>query len=142
MTADAFIERARGWGRLLEDRERARSGEPLKRAREAVARRIAVPPGTLENLRKNRLKAIAAHWYDRLRSGVIRELEAELAHVDFQLQIARQTGLDPRDRETEALVASHARLSEALGRSAPPIAATILANDQDVPPTMEGAAEP
>lgn len=117
MSATAYVERARGWARMLEDREAARSGEPIHRAREAVARQVAVPPGTLENLRKNRLKGIAAHWYDQLRGGVIRALEAELRHVEFELQIARQVGLDPRGGETEALVASQARLRDALGLS-------------------------
>lgn len=115
MTAGAYVERARDWARMLEDREAARSGEPLKRAREAVARQISVPAGTLENLRKRRLKAIAAHWYDQLRGGVIRALEAELRHVEFEIQIARQTGLDPGSRDFQSALASRSRIREALG---------------------------
>ncbi len=118
MTAAAYVDRARSWAKLLEDREAARSGEPLHRAREAVARHIAVPAGTLENLRKNRLKGIAAHWYDQLRGGVIRALEAELRHVEFELQVARQTGLDPGSSDYQSALASQARLREALGLSA------------------------
>lgn len=114
MSATAYVDRARGWARLLEDREAASTGEPLARARMAVARRIAVTPGTLENLRKNRLKTIAVHLYDQLRGGVIRALEAELRHVQHELQIAHQAGLDPRGGEVTALVASHARIRDAL----------------------------
>lgn len=114
MSATEYTERARGWAKLLEDREAAKSGQPLATAREAVARRIGVLPGTLENLRKNRLKGIAAHLYDQLRGGVIRALELELAHVEHELQIARQAGFDPREREIEALVASRARLRTTL----------------------------
>jgi hypothetical protein len=35
MSATAYVERARGWARLLEDREAAATGEPLTSAREA-----------------------------------------------------------------------------------------------------------
>ncbi len=114
MSATAFVEQARSWAKLLEDREAKRTGEPLHRAREAVARQILIPPGTLENLRKNRLKGIAAHWYDNLRGGVIRALEAELRHVEFELQIARQTGLDPGSSDYLSALASQSRLREAL----------------------------
>jgi hypothetical protein len=117
MTAAAYTDRARGWARALEDREAARNGMTIADAREAVSRRLAVPAGTLENLRKNRLKAIAAHWYEKLRSGVVRELEAELRHVEHELNIARQIGLDPASGEAHALLATEARLREALGLS-------------------------
>ena len=92
MNSAVFVEHARNWARTMEDRA-MRSGLKLPDAREAVARRIGVPPGTLQNLRKNRLKAIAVHWYDRLRAGVIRDLEAELRHVEHELQVARPTSL-------------------------------------------------
>jgi len=99
----------------LEDREAKQTGEPLHLAREAVARRMLVAPGTLENLRKNRVKTIAVHLYEQLRAGVIRALEAELRHVEHELQVARQTGLDPGSRAYQAILASHAQLREALG---------------------------
>lgn len=115
MTSVAYLDRAEKWARLIEDKEAARTGRPLKEARTTVARRIGVAPGTMENLRKGRLKAIAAHWYDRLRAGVIAELESELRHVEHEIQIARQSGLDPASGEAHALLASEARIREALG---------------------------
>lgn len=111
----AYVEQAEGWARTLEDREAQRSGVKLADAREAVARRVVVPSGTLENLRKGRLKAIGVHIYDRLRAGLIRELEAEVRHLEHELQILRTTGADPRDNEIAAVVASLAKAREALG---------------------------
>lgn len=119
MTAVAYVDRARGWAKRLEDAEAARSGMPLVDARKAVARRLSMAPGTLENLRKGRLKAVAAHWYDTLRQGVIRELETELRYVQHEIAIARQTGLDPASGEAHALLASEARIKTALGLDAP-----------------------
>lgn len=121
MTSVEYLDRASGWARFLEDREAARTGQPVKTARSAVSRRLAMSPGTLENLRKNRLKAIAAHWYERLRAGVIAELEAELRHVEHDLAIARQTGLDVGAGGVLSLEANAARLKGALGLdTAPP----------------------
>lgn len=114
MTAVAYVDRARGWAKRLEDVEAARSGMPLPDARKTVARRLAMAPGTLENLRKGRLKAIAAHWYDTLRQGVIRELEAELRHVQHEIAIARQTGLDASHGEMHTLLALRQKVCEAL----------------------------
>ena len=115
MTAVAYVDRARGWAKRLEDAEAARSGVPVALARLAIARRLAMPVGTLENLRKGRVKAIAAHWYDTLRNGGIRHGEAELRHVQHELEVARQTGLDPSSGDFQSALASEARLREALG---------------------------
>lgn len=115
MNSAAYVERAQDWARALEDREAARSGVRLSDAREAVARRVVIPAGTLENLRKGRLKAIAVHIYDRLRAGLIRELEAEVRRLEHELQILRATGADPRRDEIAAVVASLARAREAIG---------------------------
>ena len=115
MSSAAFLEKAQGWGRTLEDKEAARTGLRLVEARPLVARKTGVAPGTLENLRNGRLKAIAAHVYERLRAGVIHELEAEMRHLEHELQILRQTGVDPRSGEDAALVASLAKVREALG---------------------------
>jgi hypothetical protein len=121
MTAAAYVDRAREWERKLVDREAARTGLPVNAARKAVSQRLAMPQGTLENLRRNRLKAIAAHWYDALRAAVIADLQAELRHVQHDLQIAHQTGLDPRTGAFFSLAESEARLKAALGLTDPPI---------------------
>ncbi len=115
MDASVSVERARDWSTALEDREAARSGECLPEARRAVASRIKVPAGTLENLRKRRLKAIAVHLYERLRGGVIRELQAEMMRLQHELQILQATGSDPRQNEVAEVAADLAKVRQALG---------------------------
>ncbi len=116
MTAVAYVQQARKWARSLEEKEKLRGGlDSVEAARPIVSRKTGVPKGTLVSLRKNRLKAIAVHIYEQLRSGVIRELEAELRHVSHEIQIARQTGVDPRTSQFQSALASEARIREALG---------------------------
>lgn len=120
MHSAAYVETARGWERRLVDGEARRAGVDQDTARTIVARRTDVPKGTLLSLRKNRLKGIAVHWYERLRAGVIRELEAELRHLEHELAILRQTGVDPRSDATAAVVADIARIRQTLGLSPAP----------------------
>lgn len=115
LPVEVFVDTARGWSRTLEDREASRSGRRLADARRDVARRTGVNPGTLENLRNGRLKAIAVHVYERLRAGVIREIEAEMRHLEHELTILRQTGVDPRSDEATAVLASIETVRAALG---------------------------
>lgn len=114
-SAAATVDDARRWAKFLEDREAARTGLPVQDARPAVARRVGAAPGTLQNLRKNRLKSIAAHVYGGLRAWVIRELEAEKAALEHELQILRQQGLDPREVQVEEATSSLAEVRAALG---------------------------
>lgn len=111
----ACVERARDWSVALEDREQARSGSKLPDARAAVAQRIGVPPGTLRNLRLNRVKGIAAHWYERLRAAVVLDLQAEMARLQHEQHIILQTGLDPREGEAAAVAEDIAAVRYALG---------------------------
>lgn len=115
MSAAEFVDRARGWERVLVGKESARSGRSSNAARQRVASKVGVAPGTLENLRRGRLKDITAHLYAKLHASVIAELEAELRHVEQELEIARAAGLDVAAGATFSLVANEARLKEALG---------------------------
>lgn len=116
MTAVAYVENACKWARILEDKERKRSGlGSIDEARPIVSRKTGVPKGTLLSLRKKRLKGIATHWYEKLRQGVIRELEAELRHVEHEIQIARQSGVDPRSSHLQSALSSEAKIRDALG---------------------------
>jgi len=109
------IALARNWADILEEREARRSGVSLDDARSAVARKTGVPEGKLYSLRRNRLKDIARHILLRLGEGVMRELQAELRHVEHDLQILRQIGADPSGGEVLSLLASRAKIREALG---------------------------
>lgn len=113
-SAVAYIGRARHWAKTLEDKEAERIGS-VEKAREIVARRTGALPGTLENLRRNRLKTIATHIYERLRATVISELLAEKARIDHELQIALQTGVDPASPEMAEILADAALVRKALG---------------------------
>jgi transcriptional regulator with XRE-family HTH domain len=114
-TAEASVDRAREWSTLLENREAFRTGRSLKEARKEVARREGVSPGTLENLRRGRLKTIATHWYERLRGALIRELMMEVRRLEHEITILNQTGVDPRSDEVASVVADLARVRQALG---------------------------
>lgn len=119
MSAAAFVDRAQAYERLLVDKEAARSGQSSNAARQKVAQRVGAAPGTLENLRRGRLKEIAAHVYAKLHASVVAELEAELRHVETQLAIARATGLDVAAGGVFSLEANETRIKEALGLTPP-----------------------
>lgn len=115
MNSVAFVDQAKGWASELEHREAMRSGATRAKARLVVATRTSLAPGTLENLARGRLKAIAVHVYERLRSGLIREWETELVRLEHELSILRQTGVDPRDNQVAAVVAGISAARQALG---------------------------
>jgi transposase-like protein len=115
MNQVVYVDRAAAWAKALEDRERARSGTKLPEARAAVAQRIGVPPGTLRNLRKQRVKGVAAHWYERLRAAVVHDLQAEMARLQHEQDILTQAGVDPRSNEAAAVVAGISAVRAALG---------------------------
>jgi hypothetical protein len=116
MSSLVYAERAREWGVTLEDRERARTGLPLPMARKRVADRAGASPGTLENLRKGRLKNIAAHLYDRLRLLVIAELQAEVIAHEHEIETLLAIGADTRDDEMAEAKASLREIKALLKR--------------------------
>lgn len=82
-----------GIARLLEDRETARLGK-LAVARATLARRIGCAPGTLESLRKGRLKRIEGWLHDKLMNLLVSEIEAEIRRLNAELENYRARGLD------------------------------------------------
>ena len=89
MTAVAINASAEGFARRLEDRERERSGVSLPVARLAVARRTGIAAGTLENLRRGRIKGVRAWIFDKLHAALIAELEAEVARTEHEIVVLR-----------------------------------------------------
>ena len=112
MSAIAFNDNAREWGTALEDRESARSGVAIHLARKAVARRLEVAPGALENIRRGRVKGVRAWLYERIRAGVIREIESEMARLSHELEVARRSGLAVNKGEAHAVEARIASLAK------------------------------
>lgn len=115
MNSVAYVAQARDWSVALEDREVARTGLKLPDARKAVSQRISVPPGTLRNLRKNRVKGIAVHWYERIRAAVISDLQAEMRRLQHEQHVLQQSGAHPAGDEASAVVASIQAVRLALG---------------------------
>lgn len=101
----AMDSAARNWASALEDRERVRSGAALPIARRAVARRLGVAPGSLENLRRGRTKGVRAWLFERIRSAFIQEAQQELQRLSHELDVAIQSGMDPRDDQMGEVVA-------------------------------------
>jgi len=106
---------ARQLANLLVDQEHRRVKD-RDRARRNVARAIGASPGTIENLQRNRLKRIAGWLRDALRARVIRELEAEIARLQHELAVHKQTGVDPRGDEATAVRADLSAILTVLGR--------------------------
>jgi uncharacterized hydantoinase/oxoprolinase family protein len=106
MSATDYTDRARGWGSFIEKRERLRNGRSTEDARRRIASKVGVTPGTLENLRKGRLKSIAAHVYDRLHLLFVTELRAEEAAHEHELETLMATGADPRGSEVAEVEAN------------------------------------
>lgn len=87
-------------------------------ARAEIARKSGLAPGSIENLRRGRLKELGTSLKRRLRAALINELEQEAARLAHQLSIPRSTGVDPREdvvASAEAhLVAARAALNSAV----------------------------
>lgn len=77
--------------RSLEHRERSRVSS-IRIARERVASRLRIGVGTFENLVRGRVKRVDANIRDRLQALMVRELEAEIARLQHELEMARQIG--------------------------------------------------
>jgi hypothetical protein len=101
---------ARDWAKALEDREQKRSGVALPEARRAVARRIGVAPGSLENIRRHRTKGVRAWVYESIRAEFMRESEKEIKRLEHELAMARAAGLDTHQDQTGEVAAHLAEL--------------------------------
>jgi len=115
MTTAVYDERARGWVTRLERAEKVRSGCALDEAREEVATRLGVLPGTLENLRRGRTKGIRGWIYQRLRAAMIVQLQHEIAAHSHGLEMLAQRGLRPDSGEVQEAKKSLAALRRVLG---------------------------
>ena len=110
---------AREWTVDAVRRESARvqqHGSPKVWRRVAV--RLGLASGTVEGIARGRTKDLTLTVFERVRSGVIRELEAEIARLHAQLATARAAGLDHRSaavsRAEAAVAAARIALDEAL----------------------------
>lgn len=113
-TALTTTYEAQNLAKRLEDM-RAKAAGSIELARQQIARETRISAGTLENLRRGRIKQVAAWVRDSLQAAVIRQLENEMRALEHELQMVRQTGRPLRDCEAEAIVSDLAKVRAALG---------------------------
>lgn len=75
-----------------EKREQLRHGGTREHARERIARRLGINPGTLYNLARDRLKRIDASFRDALTAYAVKDLQADIERLTHELELARQMG--------------------------------------------------
>ena len=107
------IDVAEDHARTLVKRERADAGSNENAIR-AVGEKTGLGYWTIWSLWHRRRKS-GEGVVDRLRGAVIRQLEAEVRHLEHELQVLRATGADPRDGEIASVVASLAKVRQTLG---------------------------
>ena len=117
MSAAVGLDEFRRLVEQCERREQTRSGITRSQARERLARKAGVSPGTLYNLARDRLKRLDFVVRDRLTAYAVRDLQASIERLTHELEMARQMGAhptSPRVGEIEKhLTAARALLIEA-----------------------------
>ena len=94
------------WAHMLERNERSRTGGSVATVRAAIAQRLGVAPGTLENISRGRLKGVRAWVAEKIRGAVIRELEREIQRLQGELHMAHQSGAHPAADEVCAALSA------------------------------------
>lgn len=89
-------EKLREWTGWLESQRARREATTIPFARRSVARDVGVAPGRFERIRAGRVKGVSQWFFERVRALVIREIESEIRRLTHELEIARQSGCDPR----------------------------------------------
>lgn len=115
MTSLAYDDQIRKWARDLEDAEASRLGMPLSEARPIIASKFGIPAGTLENMRRNRIKGLRGWIRDRVQALVIREIEAEIQRLTHELEVALRCSAKPGDDEVIAARTALAQARQLIG---------------------------
>lgn len=118
MSSQVFTDRARHWSKWLEASERLRHGRSQIDARLRLATRAGTTPGTLENLRKGRLKDVGTALYDSLRHLMIDDLRAEVTAHEHEITVLQRLGGPVADREIQEAQASLRQIRTVLAREA------------------------
>lgn len=79
--------------RSMQRREQARYGGTLDEARDRLAHRLKIAPGTIYNIVRDRLKRIDHETRERIVQFAIRDIQQEIARLTHELQNARQMGM-------------------------------------------------
>jgi len=117
-TAYGDLEQSKKIVEILERIERGRTGT-LDLARPRIADKLGVTTGTLETLRRGRLKNIGGWLRDRIASLLMREIGAEITRLRNELDLAFQSGSDPRWHNLAQIKADLAALEALMASRAP-----------------------
>ena len=106
MSTLAIHDNLAGWARRLEDAEARRLGLPIAEARAVAARAAGVSPGTLENLRRGRIKSPSAWLVEKLHAAVCRQIEKQITGLQHELEVARRISARPDSDDIRAAEAA------------------------------------
>jgi hypothetical protein len=117
MNASTDIATAERWTKALEFTEAKRLGVDMTEARASIARKLNVAPGTLEGIRRRRTKVVPSWLMSRICGAFVASLQMEIQRLEHEINIARQTGVDPRDDVLRAAETQVAKAKEILNAS-------------------------
>lgn len=103
------------YARRLVEREAKGADLDMKEAARAVASRLKVSAGSLWALLYSPPKKIGTELFRLLKTGVERQLEAEIGRLTHELHVLRQSGEDPRSINFSEVETHLAAARRALG---------------------------
>lgn len=101
MSVAAFVER-------LERMERER-GVDRPTARQIIARKIGVAPGTIENIARGRKKSVTGWVEAKIKEVVAYAIQQEMRALEAELALVRASGIELHDDEVAAVDAALAQ---------------------------------
>lgn len=102
MNAISDLTTVNRFARVLEDSEARKFGIRTADARNRIASRLGVSPGTLENIRRLRTKIVPNWLMNKIRSEFVAVLQSEITRLEHEISIARQAGAHHRDDDLQA----------------------------------------
>jgi len=113
-SATAYVEQARSWARLLEEKEKPHCGGDLEIARGQLEARYGVPASMFYALRKRPPKSVPTHIYDRLALAVEDVCSRQMRMLENEIAVAK-AAYGNRDRVVRAASAALALAQKILG---------------------------
>ena len=112
---NALASAAKGYADFLVHQKTRTMNRPD--AIRSVANDAGLPPGSVENASRGRLKAKVSFVRDALRDLYIRKLAQEIGRLEHELSIARLASARPDDSEILAAATALQKVRETLDRA-------------------------
>ena len=80
-------EQIREWIGIAEKREMARTGLNKPEARKALSRNLGLSYWSLVNIIRGRVKGLRGDLRDRIKAGIIRNIEGEITRLENELVV-------------------------------------------------------